>query len=156
MEGRGVDLLFGLDMLKRHQACIDLAQDALIIQGRRIPFLSEHEAPKQHFDSLEADEHGNVQIPKDHPLQSNPKAALGAAAAASAEATATSFPGTGNTLTPGAPASSSEPAAPGPASSHSSQAIDSLMALGVSRQEAIRLLDASGGNPDVAASLMFS
>lgn len=39
-------MLFGLDMLKRHQACIDLAKDALVIGGREIKFLPEHELPK--------------------------------------------------------------------------------------------------------------
>lgn len=33
-------------MLKRYQAKIDLEKDALIIQGREIRFLSEHELPK--------------------------------------------------------------------------------------------------------------
>lgn len=46
LEGRSVDMLFGLDMLKRYQASIDLKKNALIIQDREIPFLPEHEIPK--------------------------------------------------------------------------------------------------------------
>jgi DNA damage-inducible protein 1 len=38
-------MLFGLDMLKRHLACIDLGNNCLRINGEEIPFLSEHEIP---------------------------------------------------------------------------------------------------------------
>lgn len=41
-QGRDVDLLFGLDMLKAHQACIDLEKNVLRIQGREVKFLAEH------------------------------------------------------------------------------------------------------------------
>lgn len=43
-------------MLKRHQAVIDLAKDALIIGGREIRFLSEHELPKSFQDDGEIDQ----------------------------------------------------------------------------------------------------
>lgn len=55
VQGKDVDLLFGLDMLKRHQACIDLQQNALIIQGTLIPFLPEHEIPKGGFEEVQQD-----------------------------------------------------------------------------------------------------
>lgn len=56
-QGRGVELLFGLDMLKRYQACIDLSKNALVIQGREIRFLSEHELPRNGLEEeLEVDE----------------------------------------------------------------------------------------------------
>jgi len=57
LQGKDVELLFGLDMLKRHQATIDLAKDALIIQGREIRFLAEHELPKNfREEEIEVDE----------------------------------------------------------------------------------------------------
>ncbi|GBB88398.1 hypothetical protein RclHR1_14980003 [Rhizophagus clarus] len=43
MEGRENNLLFGLDMLKRHKACIDLQKNALVIMGKEIPFLADQE-----------------------------------------------------------------------------------------------------------------
>lgn len=47
IEGRGNDLLVGLDMLRRFEACIDLKKNALVIGSHQIPFLPEHEVPAQ-------------------------------------------------------------------------------------------------------------
>lgn len=56
-QGKGVDLLFGLDMLKRYQACIDLERNVLRIQGREVRFLSEYELPRNALEEeLEVDE----------------------------------------------------------------------------------------------------
>ncbi|KAJ3207334.1 DNA damage-inducible protein 1 [Dinochytrium kinnereticum] len=44
MEGK-MEFLFGLDMLKRHLACIDLEKNCLRINSEEISFLPEHELP---------------------------------------------------------------------------------------------------------------
>lgn len=68
MEGRDVDLLFGLDMLKAHQACIDLEKNALRIQGREVQFLAEHELPDKARDMGEATLEEGPSNPSGSPL----------------------------------------------------------------------------------------
>ncbi|KAH8583783.1 ubiquitin domain containing with a UBA domain at the C-terminus [Cryptosporidium sp. chipmunk genotype I] len=43
LEESRVDFLFGLDLLKRYQCCIDLHQNALIIGDEKVKFLTESE-----------------------------------------------------------------------------------------------------------------
>ncbi|ETV80559.1 hypothetical protein H257_06092 [Aphanomyces astaci] len=49
LDQQGVDFLFGLDMLKRHQCSIDLHRNALVLRDgsgeHQVPFLPEHEIP---------------------------------------------------------------------------------------------------------------
>jgi DNA damage-inducible protein 1 len=91
-----VDLLFGLDMLKRHQACIDLEKNVLRIQGREVPFLAEHELPNKARQMEElAEEVDQASATGNLPLA--PKAPSGAA----------TFSGAGQKL--GGPSSSTTP-----------------------------------------------
>lgn len=163
-------------MLKRHQAIIDLAKDALVIQGREIRFLSEHELPKafQGDDEMELDEcacshltafasgsiaDGAVCYRQGNPIPppAPPAAPESTSNPAPAPATGAPFPGSGHSLanpTP-APAPSTPARAPAPAA-FPEASITSLVNLGVTREEAIRYLEASGGNTEMAANLVFS
>ncbi|KAJ9477411.1 DNA damage-inducible protein 1 [Pseudozyma hubeiensis] len=92
MEGKGVDMLFGLDMLKRYQAGIDLGKNALVIGGEEVRFLDEHELPTE----AEVDEEG-----KDKNVGAGTSAEGAASAnsnAAAAAATAGKFPGAGQSI----------------------------------------------------------
>jgi DNA damage-inducible protein 1 len=136
-QGRDVDLLFGLDMLKAHQACIDLEKSVLRIQGREVSFLSEHELPEKTRigDILET-----------------PAADATAVQESRGVPASTQRPG------PSTASSSSQthgPSRPSTNSRHPETVIRTLMDLGVSREVAISTLDAAGGNVDVAASLLF-
>ncbi|KAJ3187219.1 DNA damage-inducible protein 1 [Irineochytrium annulatum] len=149
MEGNSVDLLFGLDMLKRHQACIDLEKNVLRIHGEELPFLSEHELPEKARE-------------KEARVVSSDDAAAAAGSSSSVVPTAGAPP-------PPA-AASAKSAAPAPMQGAAGGAggggaavpagfpeeqIKGLMDLGVSREEAVAMLAQCGGNADLAASLLF-
>ncbi|KAJ3047552.1 DNA damage-inducible protein 1 [Rhizophlyctis rosea] len=153
MEGKGVDLLFGLDMLKRHQACIDLEKNVLRINGEEVPFLAEHELPaKARWDGEQPAEgeegpSGSTSTTTTHPedprtgIPSNVPGMATPPPAAAARST---------------PAGASNPPQVQSQSQHAEDKIKMLTDLGVSRQEAIGALDACGGNADVAANMLFN
>jgi len=141
-------------MLKAHQACIDLEKGVLRIQGREVKFLAEHELPeKARVFELG---HGQESTPQ-------PPGSGSSNATSPGQNQGSSFPGQGNTLgvPPKAQAERSQPLPQQPqaqqqaASRHPESKITMLMDLGATRELAIQYLDASGGNVDVAASLLF-
>lgn len=177
MEGKDVDLLLGLDMLKRYQACIDLKQNKLILGGgsASVPFLGESEIPKNFEEAMDSEPTiegpGGVAVGAESgalkPSTSNP---------ASSSKAGGNFGGQGRTL--GTPSSSSSkpaaassstaqqtpsrqqipprPAAPTPGVSQFPEAsISMLTNMGASREQAIQLLRASNGNTEYAASMLF-
>lgn len=145
MEGRDVDLLFGLDMLKQHQACIDLEKNVLRINAREVKFLAEHELPEQ-AKMLERP----IDI-----ADSTPGANVGPSSTLSGPPP--QFPGSGNSLgsQPAGNSGRSGPSVPANPSRYPETAVQTLMDLGASRDDAIRTLDAAGGNVDYAASMLF-
>ncbi|SCU99823.1 LANO_0F03862g1_1 [Lachancea nothofagi CBS 11611] len=126
-----VDMLLGLDMLKRHQACIDLKDNVLKIAGVETKFLSEAELPKD-FDAetlqATAASRSNPQAPSQTSNQ-NTKGPVTA-------------------ITPATAPKISEREFP-------DSTILQLMDLGFSKPEVIRALESAKGNADVAAALLF-
>jgi DNA damage-inducible protein 1 len=137
MQGRDVELLFGLDMLKAHQACIDLEKGVLRIQGREVKFLAEHELPEKiRFMGIPA----RAELAESTALQDAPGGGSRQTPVVSREAGSSQSPGLSGPLS---------------ASRYPENSIRTIMDLGVSREVAISTLDAAGGNVDVAASLLF-
>ncbi|KAG0281959.1 DNA damage-inducible protein 1 [Linnemannia exigua] len=160
MEGKGVDLLFGLDMLKRHQACIDLRKDCLVINDHEIRFLSEHELPSSAREGAELtpEELASIGGAKPDEVNSSSSSSSAPAAATNTSGSGSSAP-TAVTAPVAAPARASTPAAPaqpaGGRPTFPEKDIETLMGLGATREQVISALEAAGGNVDFAASFLF-
>lgn len=124
-------MLFGLDMLKRYQANIDLMKNALVINGREIPFLAEHELPKNAF--------------------TNPDAVPSEPSTNTKEADSTKVEKPAASATSAAPTSQTSQAD----STWPKESIAILTNLGIPNDLAIKLLNASNGNTDLAANIYF-
>lgn len=137
MEGKDVDLLLGLDMLKRHQMSIDLKKNCLRIETDEIPFLGESEIPKMMEEVLE-----------------NEPKVEGPGGSTIGTETGTVMPGNSNAATQGgsAQASSSGINQPGQITEES---ITKVTELGFARNEAIAALRQADGNVELAISLLL-
>ncbi|KAJ9101834.1 hypothetical protein QFC21_003174 [Naganishia friedmannii] len=152
MEGRDVDLLFGLDMLKRHQACIDLEKNCLRIQGREIPFLAEHQLPafaRGAEELAEELEQASVKagakgvaptVPHEVVTPGLVNAVKGGLQAGA------SFPGSGHALGLGSGTAATVTGGSHASSPFPESDIQAIVNLGVSREQAIQTLTAAGGN----------
>ncbi|KFY66168.1 hypothetical protein V497_01091 [Pseudogymnoascus sp. VKM F-4516 (FW-969)] len=151
MEGKDVDLLLGLDMLKRHQACIDLSKDKLVIQDVEVPFLGEADIPRSFEETSEPQVAGpgGTTIGGRSGAISGPAGPAGPAATNAPAAPAAQAAATPQPPLPTQPSQAASVPAP------SAESIDQLVALGFSREEAINALNACDGNVEFAAGLLF-
>lgn len=152
MEGKSVDLLLGLDMLKRYQACINLEKGCLVIQNEEIPFLGEADIPKQ-FEEHAAQE---PTIPGPSGTQIGQESGVVVPAEGQGAGQQSSLPQ--QQATPAAAPPASAPAQP-PASTSapnvSPQNVETLMAMGADQERAIQALQATDDNVDMAAGILF-
>lgn len=192
MESKGVECLFGLDMLKRYQACIDLTANALVVNGVQCRFLDEHELPAGHDgddgEGAPGAEGGEASARSGADAAS--AAATGGAGGQSASSSSggSTFPGSGQSLgattaggagaasstsstpstnpptgRPAAPSSNSQqsdsismpPPSSRPSRTFPAASMKALQDLGATEVQARALLEASGGNVEVAAGLLF-
>lgn len=152
MEGKHIDLLIGLDMLKRYQANIDLKDMVLRIGEQAVPFLSESEIPRDHEEEMWGDEPivqgedgarvgaktGAVTQQAQQPGQPQPQASSSSSGAGAASTTQARSGG--NILTQ---------------SRYPEASITKIMELGFSRGEAIQALEAAGGNVEGAIGFLL-
>ena len=144
MEGKDVDLLLGLDMLKKHQASIDLGKNKLLIQGNEIGFLGEADIPK------------SDEVYKDEPTIEGPEGTRTGAISGTVIPADASGANGGPTENSTKSLASSTPQAhstTGPAS-FPKESIQQLTSLGFSREESIHALEMAGGNVEMAASIL--
>ena len=176
MEGKDVDLLLGLDMLKRHQATIDLRKGALVIEDSEVPFLGEADIPKN--EEIFAGEPtiegpGGMQVggrsgtlmppateqPNAHGSTSMNFQGRGQIVGASA-----STPQRLQQSPQAPPQQQTQPRAAQPASARPGQqsatsfppaAITHLMGMGFQRDEVIQALQQAGGNVNIAGAILY-
>ncbi|KAK5119564.1 hypothetical protein LTR85_007392 [Meristemomyces frigidus] len=167
MEGKDVDLLLGLDMLKRFQAVIDLRSNKLIFgDGNEVSFLGEAELPKMLEEAMANEPTVSGPNGTEIGTQSGTVKPAAGSATASSSGTNGAFKGQGQSVGSSSskapavkgPTQASTPAASAPASSrpsHPKEAIDQLVSLGFPRDQAVAALDACDGNVEYAAGLLF-
>ena len=153
MEGKDVDLLFGLDMLRRYRACIDLRRNVLVLEDTEVPFLPESEIPKMY-----------EQAQLDEPVIPGPNGTeMGARSGAirpagTSEAAQGSSRGAASQAIPSRSQPQPQPkaaTAQSASSGVSQEAVAQLQSIGFSQEQAVEALRATDGNVEQAASLLF-
>ena len=129
LEDQSMEFLLGLDMLKGHQACIDLMRNELRIGEESVPFLGEGDLPMRLRDNAQQQDAAQSVPPP----------------ASSAPAPAAAAPSNTPSSSTNAPESRSFPR----------ESLVYLMELGASEEQAVALLQQSQGDVNLAANLFL-
>lgn len=133
LEGSSLEFLLGLDMLRRHQAILDLKSNVLRIQDEVVPFLAEGDIP----ENLRSTKLTDDQVAE---LESRLKTSGGPSNSPSAPNSTSSSATPSTTQTPTVPPEA---------------AISTLMNLGYGRAEVLEALTVCNGNVDAAAAYLL-
>ena len=169
MEGKDVDLLLGLDMLKKHQACIDLGKNKLIIQETEVEFLGEADIPKndevyKEEPTIEGPAGSRIGAISGTVTQTGDPGTSAAPAAVTQPSLSDRQSGTGTaqqhqstTPRPGHPASGGAQGTPSISSQpiFPREDIEQLMGMGFGHDEVVQALEMAGGNVEMAAGLLL-
>ncbi|XP_073247415.1 protein DDI1 homolog 2-like [Porites lutea] len=149
MEDQPMDLVLGLDMLKRHQCCIDLKNNVLRIgtTGTETPFLAESELPVT--DRLAFSDGEGEQMIQDKQLAEMEDREL-------AEAMAQSSKDTSQPPATSGPRTDSSSSSASVTSSIPEASIQRIVDLGFSRDQAVSELQRTNGNVDAAATALVA
>jgi len=153
LEDQPMDMLLGLDMLKKHQCTIDLKRNVLVIgtTGTETPFLSEADLPPCARLSSQVNEEDVVRSSaKDAAAEEDRQLAEAIARSASESSMDTSeSQSSGKAATP-APA-------PAPAAGDVSEAdVANMMAMGFSREACVQELRNNNGDVNLAVAAIFA
>lgn len=159
LEDQPMDMLLGLDMLKRHQCIIDLQKNLLKFgtTGTETPFLPESEIPQQAFHNTNDNAMDDDRQLAEALNRSQHDMDVHGALASSSQQRSTPAAPTGASAsahTPGPSSSRSHPAQPSLTFSETS--IARLMGYGFSRAAVMEELRRANGNVDQALAALFA
>merc|ERR1719277_2235907 len=149
LEDQPMDMLLGLDMLKKHQCTIDLKRNVLVIgtTGTETPFLSEADLPPCARLSSQVNEEDVVRSSaKDAAAEEDRQLAEAIARSASESSMDTSESH-----------SSGKAATPAPAAGDVNEAdVANMMAMGFSREACVQELRNNNGDVNLAVAAIFA